>query len=370
MYRIALKLIMPVLLSVLAAGCTAEPPEKEEPVRPVKAYQVADVGQQRTRSFPGRARAHNEVDLSFRVPGQLIELPNDLVGQKFKAGDTIARLDPRDYEVSVDDVRGKLQRAEASARRAQSDYQRELNIFRQEPGATSKTAVENKLADRDQARAEVRSLSASLEAAKDQLRYTNLKAPFDGAITAKYVDNFQDVQAKEKIVRLLDSSRIEMVVNIPENKIADLPYVENISVTFDAFPDQPVPAEVFEIGTEASLTTRTYPITLIMDQPQDFTILAGMAGRARGLLKVAEAGRAMHVPVAAVFTPQTEKQNYVWVIDEATGAVSRRSVVTGQLVLGGIEILEGLGPGDWVATAGVNSLREGQRVTIMPDTGE
>jgi RND family efflux transporter MFP subunit len=372
MYRIALKLIMPVLLSVLLAGCTSEPPEKEEPVRPVKAYQVADLGQQRTRSFPGRAKAHNEVDLSFRVAGQLIELPNDLVGQKFTEGDTIARLDPRDYEVSLDDVSGKLQRAEASARRAQSDYTRELNIFREDPGATSKTTVENKLAARDQAQAEVRSLGASLEAAKDALRYTYLNAPFNGAITAKYVDNFQDVQAKEKIVRLLDSSKIEMVVNIPETRIADLPYVENINVTFDAFPDQPVPAEVFEIGTEASLTTRTYPVTLIMDQPEDFTILAGMAGRARGLLRVAEgeAGRAIHVPVAAVFTPQTEKQNYVWLIDEATGAVSRRGVVTGQLVLGGIEILEGLEPGDWVATAGVNSLREGQRVTIMTDTGE
>lgn len=372
MYRIAQTLIMPGLLSVIMAGCTAEPPEKEEPVRPVKAYQVVDIGQQRTRSFPGRAKAHNEVDLSFRVAGQLIELPNDLIGQKFALGDTIARLDPRDYEVRVDDVSGKLERAQASARRAQSDYQRELNIYREDAGATSKTTVENKLAARDQAVAEVRSLKASLEAAKDDLRYTYLNAPFDGAVTAKYVDNFQDVQAKEKIVRLLDSSKIEMVVDIPENKISDLPYVENITVTFDAFPDRPVPAEVFEVGTEASLTTRTYPVTLIMDQPGDFTILAGMAGRARGLLRVTEgeAGRAIHVPVAAVFTPQTEKQDYVWVIEEATGTVSRRRVVTGQLVMGGIEILEGLGPGDWVATAGVNTLKEGQRVTIMQDSGE
>ena len=232
--------------------------------------------------------------------------------------------------------------------------------------------VENKLAARDQAQAEVRSLSASLEAAKDELRYTYLNAPFDGTITAKYVDNYQDVQAKEKIVRLLDSSKIEMVVNIPENRIADLPHVEKITVTYDAFPDQPVPAEVFEVGTEASLTTRTYPVTLIMNQPEEFTILAGMAGRARGLLRVVEgeAGRALHVPVAAVFTPQTEKQDHVWVIDEATGSVSRRRVETGQLVPGGIKILEGLGPGEWVATAGVNSLREGQRVTIMQDSGE
>jgi RND family efflux transporter MFP subunit len=373
MYRTQIITLLPgLLLAVFLAACSSEQPEQEEPVRPVKAYQVVDPGQRATRSFPGRAKAHNEVDLSFRVAGQLIELPNDIIGQKFRQGDTIARLDPRDYEVRVDDVKGRLQRAQASYRRAQSDYQRELNIFQEDPGATSKTTVENKLAARDQARAEVRSLEASLAAATDELRYTYLNAPFDGAVTAKYVDNYQDVQAKEKIIRLLDSSKIEMVVNIPENMISDLPYVENITVTFDAFPNQPVPAEIFEVGTEASLTTRTYPVTLIMDQPAGFTILAGMAGRARGLMRVSEddAATRVHVPVAAVFSPPTEQQDYVWVIDEASGAVSRQAVTTGQLVEGGIEILEGLDPGNWVATAGVYTLREGQRVSILPDNGE
>lgn len=361
-------LVLSALLgTLLLAGCSGEPPEVPEAVRPVKAFQVIDPGERLTRSFPGRARAHNEVDLGFRVAGQLLELPNDLVGQVFKTGELIARLDPRDYEVKVEDVKSQLARARATARRAQSDYQREQNIFKEEPGATSKTAVENKLAARDESVAEVNSLRASLDAAQDELKYTYLKAPFDGAITAKYVDNFQNVRAKEKVVRLLDSSRIEMVVNIPENAISNLPNVTGITVTFDAFPEQPVPAEVFEVGKEASLTTRTYPVTLIMNQPDGFTILAGMAGRARGLRK-AEAemdATGVQVPVGAVFTPETEEQDYVWVIDESTGSVSKRAVVTGALERAGIQILEGLKPGDWVATAGVYTLREGQQVTIM-----
>ena len=370
MHRI---LIMPALLgALLLAGCSGQQAEEEEAVRPVKAYQVPDPGQRLTRSYPGRARAHNEVDLAFRVAGQLIKLPNDLIGQQFEKGELIANLDPRDYEVKVDDMKGKLQRARASARRAQSDYQREQNIFKEEPGATSKTAVENKLAARDAANADVRSLRASLDAATDELGYTYMKAPFDGTITAKYVDNFQNVRAKEKIVRLLDSSQIEMVVNIPENVISNLPNVKDITVTFDAFPDHPIPAEVYEVGKEASLTTRTYPVTLIMSQPEGFTILAGMAGRARGLRKTAEETDtgAVQVPVGAVFTPETEDSNYVWVIDEQTGVVRQQAVVTGELARAGIQVLEGLKPGDWVATAGVYTLREGQQVSIMADAGE
>jgi RND family efflux transporter MFP subunit len=366
-------LIIPALLSVsVLVGCSGDQPEEEAVVRPVKAYQVPAPGQRLTRSFPGRAKAYNEVDLAFRVAGQLSELPNDLIGQEFKQGELIARLDPRDYEVRVDDMQGKLERAKASARRAQSDYLRELNIYKEEPGATSKTAVENKLAARDESVAETQSLKASLNAARDELGYTYLKAPFDGAITAKYVDNFQNVRAKEQVVRLLDNSKIEMVVNIPENRISDVSNVKDITVTFDSFQEHPVPAEVFEVGTEASLTTRTYPVTLIMNQPEGFTILAGMAGRARGLVKnVAETQiEGVQVPVGAVFTPETEDANYVWVIDEQSGVVRRQAVVTGELAREGIQVLDGLSPGDWIATAGVYTLREGQQVSIMAAAGE
>jgi len=366
-------LILPALLGVLLlTGCSGDQPEEVAAVRPVKAYQVIAAGNHLTRSFPGRAKAHNEVDLAFRVDGELLELSNDLIGQQFKQGELIARLDPRDYEVKVEDMEGQLQNAQAAARRALSNYKREQNIYNEDPGATSKTSVENKLAARDAANADVRSITASLEAARDELGYTYLKAPFDGKITAKYTDNFQNVRAKENVARLLDNSKIEMVVNIPENVISGLPTVKDISVTFDAFPEQPVPAEIFEIGTEASQTTRTYPVTLIMDQPEDFTVLAGMAGHARGLVKEGPETVAggVHVPVGAVFTPETEDNNYVWVVDEQTGVVRQQGVVTGELVRAGIQVLEGLKPGDWIAIAGVHTLREGQQVSIMTDAGE
>lgn len=245
------------------------------------AVNVDDVAQLRERWFPGRAKAHNELDLLFRGAGPLIVLPNDVVGRDYKEGEVIARIDPRDHEVKGRDVAAQLERARASYRRAKSDYEREQRIFKKDPGATSQASVDLKLAQRDQALAQVKSLEASLEAAQDNLNYTNLKAPFDGKVVAKYVDNFQDVHPKQPVVRLLDASRIEMVVNIPETLIVNLPYVEQVEVVFDAFPDRPIPAEIYEVGTEACATTRTYPITLIMEQPDDIEILAGMAGTAR-----------------------------------------------------------------------------------------
>jgi RND family efflux transporter MFP subunit len=357
--------------AVLLAACS-EQIEQAEVVRPVRAIKVGDATGMEGRSFPGRARAAQEVDLSFRVAGPLIELPNDIVGREYRQGDVVARLDPRDYEVKVRELEAKLDRAKSSVKRAEGEYERELNIFQQDAGATSKTAVDRKRDARDQAIAEVKSLQASLYAAKDDLEYTHLKAPFDGRVVAKYVENFQDVRAKQQVVRLLDTSQVKIVVDIPENLISKLPYVEDIRVVYDAFPGHSIPARIHEVGTEASFTTRTYPVTLIHDQPEAVTILAGMAGRASGRVKEPKevAEQPISVPVGAVFTPETEEQNYVWVIDEGTGQVARRPVTTGALVPTGIEIAQGLEAGAWIAVAGVHSLHEGQRVRIVQNGGQ
>jgi RND family efflux transporter MFP subunit len=355
-----------VLVAVLTVACS-KAPEQKEIIRPVFAVQVGTDADKAGRSFPGRAKANREVDLSFRVAGPLIELPNDIVGRSYQQGEVIARIDPRDYEVKLQDVEGKLERAHSAVKRAQGEYQRELNIYKEDPGATSKTAVDRKRDQRDAAAGDVKSLEASVQAAKDNLDYTYLKAPFDGAVTAKYVDNFQDVRGKQKVVRLLDASRIQIVVDIPETLISRLPQVEEFWVIFDAFPERKISAELFEVGTEASLTTRTYPVTLIMDPPEDIKILAGMAGRAYGRRKADASvdSSTLVVPASTVFTPDMEKQSYVWVIDKDSGTVSRRQITPGELTTNGIIVTEGLKAGEWVATAGVHSLKEGQKVRIL-----
>ena len=360
-----------VLVAVLAAGCS-KAPEQKEIIRPVFAIQVGTEADKTGRSFPGRARANQEVDLSFRVAGPLIELPNDIVGRAYKKGEVIARIDPRDYEVQLQDVEGQLARARSSVKRAQGEYRRELNIYEQDPGATSKTAVDRKRDQRDQAAGEVKSLEASLQAAKDNLEYSYLKAPFDGVVTARYVENFQDVRSKQKVARLLDRSRIQIIVDIPETLISRLPQVEEFWVVFDAFPERKISATLFEVGTEASLTTRTYPVTLIMDPPEDIEILAGMAGRAYGRRKASTSADStvLLVPASAVFTPEDERQSYVWVIDRDSGSVERHKVTLGSLANNGIVVSEGLTAGEWVATAGVHSLKEGQKVRILDSDRE
>jgi len=362
-------LVLSILMLSTLSGCSETEPESTV-IRPVRAVKVDDVAGLQRRGFPGRAQATQEIDLAFRVGGPLITRPAN-VGDEVKLGEVVARIDPRDFEVSLTNVRAQLAEAEAASERAANDYQRQLNIFNADPGATSETAVERAREERNRAAANVDSLTASVAAAQDALDDTQLGAPFDGTVVATYVDNFQNVRAKQPIVRILDTSHIEMVVNVPESMITMVPLVQSVKLQFDAHPGREFEGTVKEIGTEAAQTTRTFPVTLIMKQPDDIVILPGMAGRAtpdKVDLPEERQQRGVGVPVGAVFTPDTETESHVWVIkptEGGLGVLERRPVKTGDMTRLGVLVTEGLSAGEWIVTAGVHSIREGQTVRIL-----
>ena len=371
--RVPLKLISCIffIFIFLLQGCGKEEVAEKKVIRQVMAMKVTEILQFRQRQFPGTAKATQEIDLSFRVSGPLITLPVD-IGDEVSTGDVVARIDPRDYEVRLRSSRGELNEAIAIVKRAEADYKRIKSIFETDPGAVSQVAVDNALQVRDSGRAAVDALSASVATAKDQLSYSYLKAPFDGIVVNKYVENFQDVRAKQAVVRIIDDSHIEMIISIPENLIVLAGAAINIEVVFDTFPDRKIPAEIKEIGKEASRTTRTYPVTLIMEQPDDINILPGMAGKATGEApedtSLLPEGRP--VPLSAIFSPDDIDKTYVWIIDEKSKLVTKHEVTTGRLSNTGIMVTDGLDTGVWIAIAGVHNLREGMEVRILEEKAE
>ncbi len=362
-----------VLILISVGGCGEEEPEREI-IRPVRAAKVEDVAGLQARGFPGRARATQEIDLAFRVSGPLITRPVN-VGDQVKEGGVVARIDPRDFEVNLRNVQSQLREAKAAFESASSDFRRLQNIFKKDPGATSQAAIDRAREAQNGAAATVDALTASVATAQDQLDDTHLKAPFDGTVVATYVENFQNVREKQPIVRILDTSHIEMVVNVPENLISMAPYVQTVVLQFDAFPGREFEGKIKEIGTEASQTTRTFPLTLIMEQAEDARVLPGMAGRARAdKLELPEAQQrtGVTVPAGAIFTPDTETQSHVWIIEPTEGdlgVLKRRPVKTGDLTRHGVLVTDGLKAGEWIVTAGVHSVEAGETVRILQQNG-
>lgn len=367
-------MLRPWVLATLSAililsGCddasdeTAQRTEAEPRlVRAIKIGATELLGQ---RSFTGRARAAQETALAFRVSGRLVKREVD-VGDVVSEGDVIARLDTSTFSADVARLEADLVAAEADADAKQQQYERIMTLV--ESGTYSQARGDDARGVRDSAAAHVQSVRSALERVRLDLSYTVLRAPYGGRVVNVYAEDFEEVRAQQSIARLLDTTMIEMVIDIPETLISLVPQVETTTVVFDAFPDVELVATINEIGAEASQTTRTYPVTMIMEQPENVLILPGMAGTARARevrSGIPEAG--ITVPPGALRPAGSGEDAFaVWVVDPASGTVALRSVTTGRVLSSGIQILDGLSEGEWVVTVGVNSLVEGQKVRL-PD---
>ncbi len=337
-------------LVFVVSGCgKKEEPAPKEVVRPVKVLTVQGSGVGGNLTYPGKTRANRRVDLSFKVPGPLVELPVE-EGQAIKKGQLLARVLPRDFKINLDQAKARAIEAER-----QYDRYKELYVRKQ----VSKAEFDRFKASRDVA-------AAQLEDAQNALTDTYLKAPFDGIVAKRYVQNFEEVQAKQPIIFFQDLSKIEVLVDAPETVVATLKRGEKIEATanFSVAPDKKFPLELKEFSTEADPQTQTYQVVLVMDRPEGINILPGMTATVTGRQAAGDSTSRIVIPAIAV-TEDSAKQPFVWVLNEADMSVKKTAVQVGEMTgAEDIVIMDGLTGGEKVVTSGVTKLQEGMKVSI------
>lgn len=355
-----------VAISFFLSSCEKTVPP--EVIRPVKTMQVHEISSSDNQIiFPGTLRAFQRADLSFRVDGTVI-LRNIYVGYQANKEETLMQLDPREYEIALQKALGKVESIEAQLNFAERDYERMKNIYTRDPGAISTSLVDRKKETANQLKAELTIAQSDFDKASDELSYTTLKAPFDGIVAAIYVENHEQVRAKQMVLRFLDLADREMEINVPEkyiNALLEGRHRLNFTVRLDAFPDRMFHAPIKEVGTEASSTTQTYPVTLsLQNVPAELSLLAGMSGKAFLTQSTQYTSHTFKVPKSAVFA-QDGQMTYVWIVDPTTQTVHKQVVKIDETNKNGSVIVqEGLMPGDRIVTAGTSFLIEGQKVKI------
>ena len=338
-----------LFISIWLQGCSNEPEVKKEVIRPVKSIVVVESSGNQSRTLPGKLQAAEKVDLSFQVSGPLVDLPVSK-GQDVAKGQLLAKIDPRDFQ-------SKLKAAEAQFKRAKADLKRVRPLVKK--NLVSKSDVDKFEAQFDVA-------EADYERAKKALSDTEIKAPFAGVVADIFVENFQDVQAKQQVLSLQDNSNLEVVVQVPEREIVargknDL----NLKVFFETVPGREFPATVKEFATEADANTQTYEVVLGIDAPSDLNLLPGMSASVVALKKTrGDEEKKIYLPVTAVFKdPAGKNQQFVWLVSQ-NKTVKRQEVVVGALSNSQVEITSGLSVGLRVVIAGVHYLVEGQKVKL------
>lgn len=355
-----------VCMAVLTlAGCDEEEERTTGPiVRPVLTTVVGDVEGIRLAIYPGRAIAAQELNIAFEVPGRMLARPVD-VGTEVAAGSVLATLDPAPFQAQIRALEGQRAALVATLDNAQTELGRQEELLREE--FASQAAVDNQEAVVKSTAANLEAVEGSLDSARLNLEYATLIAPFEATVSETFIESFQNVNARQPVMRLLDTSRIKMEIAVPENLIRLEPFVEQIEVEFSSFPGNKIIAEIVHVGNEASASTRTYPVTILMDQPEGAPIQPGMAARATATVRLPDdwSKRGIEVPTAAVFSPNkaSPDETFIWVVDPDSMTVSPKPVTIRSFAERGL-LVNGLQAGDRIVTAGANSLTDGQQVRL------
>jgi len=356
---LARRLEMAAAAAALLLACGEEPAPPAPVVRPVKMVEFASDTAATVIEYPARVQAAERSELAFEVAGRIVAFPVK-EGQRVARGDVLARLDDRDFVSRVEGEKSHLAAMKA-------EFDRMKALF--EADVASKQQYDKALRDYEVAQRRVETASKALE---DSV----LRAPFDGIIGKKLVDDFANVQAKEPVVSLQGQSReFEVVVDLPEQDALRVqpPGQEGGSagtrsrarVIFPAYPDREFPLTVKEFAAKADPVTRTFRVTAGFVAPEDLNVMAGMTAKVRVDAAPGSAlARADSLPMAAV-QGSNEGGPYVWVADPKTMVVSRRPVELGAPFKDRVEIRSGLAPGELVVVSGIHQMRDGLQVSRL-----
>nr|WP_246422301.1 efflux RND transporter periplasmic adaptor subunit [Roseospira visakhapatnamensis] len=323
--------------------------------RPVPTAIVEYQPAAHVRAFPGSVRAARRVDLAFSVPG-VLEALNAQEGRSLGQGAVVAALDQRDYQNALDAAEARYVKAERDLVRARTLWDKRVG---------SKASYEDAQAARDIALAELRIREKALED-------TVLLAPFDGLVARRHIETHEHIEAKQTIVSFQDLSSIEVVIQVPERVIAHGGPEEMgaLRVRFDADDSRWFEAAVHEYSAQADPVTRTYDVVVALAPPSDLTVFPGMTATVQARIDGrtppprAPAPALTRIPVEALWRGH-DGLSYVWVIDPDGSTPAKRRVEAVALVGDGVQIRDGLTPGEHVATAGLHSLRESLWVRPM-----
>lgn len=356
-----------VVLAGIMAGCEAETPPPAPVIRPVRYIEVTAATGGQPRMFSGVARAGVETGLSFRVAGTVEQVPVK-VGDRVRAGQLIAQIDPIDYELQVRQAEAALRQAEAQASNAEADLRRVQGLY--ENDNASRDDLDAALAGAASADAQVESFSKQLDLVRRQVAYTGLRAAVAGAIAEIRVEANENVAAGQVVAVLTSDVEPEVELAVPESLITQIAEGDTVSVRFDALAGRTFEGVVTEVGVSATDLATTFPVSVRLREA-DREVRPGMAAEVTFLFGADDTTEHFFVPPEAV--GEDREGRFVFVArpsDGGLGVARRRAVTVGDFTPTGIEIREGLVGGDLVVTAGVNRIEDGQEVRLTRAGGD
>jgi RND family efflux transporter MFP subunit len=348
---------MVAAFGLLASACTGPSPAKAsntpaESERMVVAVATAhEQDMMRTAQAQGALFPKEKAVLAAEVMGALANVYADM-GDQVKAGQVLAQIDPREYQLRLDSAQAQLEQAQARRANAEANFQRMSALNQQHLIAAQQF---------DQTSAEMRMAQADADAAEKQvgiarkkLGDTFLRAPFAGWVQRRMVALGEHVGEGTAVYEIIATDPIKLRAPIPERFVPMAKVGLRLDLTIDARPDKVFHGQVTRIAPALDDMSRTLLVEAEVPNPDGYLKPGYFAHVTIDLGH----DRALFIPNAAILRYAGVARVFVF----KDGAVRSREVITGTLEGDEIEIISGLKPGERVVVSDVDRLADGASV--------
>ncbi len=344
MYRRLLPLLIatPALIALAGCGASAQNPMARTVEGPAAVtVQTATVhsGTIQSRHVATTTlEAEREARVVAEVGGIVLEMLVE-EGDHVRRGQVLARLD-------ADRARLEVLRAEATVGRLENEFRR------------NQTLLERNLVSREmyeRSRFDFETQRAALELERLRLRKTDIVAPFDGVITERLVKQGQLLETHRAAFVIVDFSRLQAVLHVPERLSPRLREGQAARLSFDALDGLSIVAEVARVSPRVDRSSGTVPVTILVDN-RDGRLRPGLFSRAEVLVDSVDL--ATLLPRQALLPEEGRMAIFV----VADGRAELRQIEVGHSEGDLVQVLSGVEPGAEVVVLGQTSLTDGMRV--------
>ncbi|MGN0206081.1 MAG: efflux RND transporter periplasmic adaptor subunit [Muribaculaceae bacterium] len=335
-------IIFLVSILTLLAGCNNRS-AKTEKIQSVNVAVAESASDGETVSFPGRTKASEEINVSFRVAGPLLQVVVK-EGEYVNKGQLIAVMDDRDYKLQLAATEAEYNNVKAEAERIMAMY------------SEGTTTAQNY----DHARYGLMQITQKLNIHRNQLADTRLLAPVSGYIKAKMHEGGETVSEGMPIVSIAVGKRVEVEINISAREYARLSSLSDFRCRIDALSDNEftlTPVSAARVPNANQLYSLRYSI----DGVKDFNkVTPGMST----IVYAKRNSSASMVIVPSGSVLYKEGKTWVFTINSASREVKAIEVIVNSVKNDGTTVVAGIAPGDTIVSSGVHHIHDGEKVKI------
>jgi len=256
-------------------------------------------------------------------------------------------------------VKVSVASAEAMVRQSAAAFERQKELLAR--GNTTRRDYDQAEASLRSARAQLDQARSDLSLAQDQLSYTELRADADGIITARNAEVGQVVAQAQPIYSLARDGPRDAVFNVHEWALTNVAIDNGLAIALVSDPAVKTLGDVRELSPAVNPSTETVTVKIALRETPPAMSLGALVN-GTGPMKQQ---KVVLVPWACLF--EIDGKPAVWVIDRASNVVSLKPIAVSRYTKDHIAVSGGLKSGETVVSAGVQMLRPGQKVEIVPE---